>query len=167
MKDPNAPMIPFKYFGPYYDYTGYGEANRNIIRALHEVNAPMTTEAVKFATDDNVDFGENLAIAKSYENKRVDYKAKIMHVTPDLYHKNLEAGKYHIGQLFWETDLLPDIWKWNCDLMHEIWTDSELTSLWIKMRYGNFTAAEIVSYLHTGVRAGDCLKLKQCSQETR
>jgi len=34
----------------------------------------------------------------------------------------MEDGKYHIGRLPWETDVLPKDWIAPCNKMSEIWT---------------------------------------------
>lgn len=116
--------IAIKYSGSWTDYSGYGEANRNIIYALHKVGVELTTEKVSFVRDQS-DYGEAYEVCQRLENKSIDYKIKIIHLTPDHYLKHLEAGKYHIGHLFWETDKILDAWVWMCNRLDEIWTGSE------------------------------------------
>lgn len=113
-----------KYVGPFGDFTGYGEANRNAIMALYKAGVNLTTEYVTFVSD-AANYGEGYEIAKQHEGRDCPYKIKIIHTTPDCYIKHLEPTKYHIGHLFWETDKMPPVWVWNANLMDEIWTGSE------------------------------------------
>lgn len=117
-------MISVKYAGPFADYTGYGEANRNAISALHEAGVDVTTEKISYTTDQFAE-GQGFELAHSLEGNPVEYDIKIIHVPSDGYLKYLEPNKYHIGHLFWETDGLSKTWVWNCNLMDEIWTGGE------------------------------------------
>src|SRR3990167_8969609 len=112
-----------KYQGTYFDPSGYGEANRNFITALYLAGVNITTERV-IQVSERAEFGWTGNLCKQLENLDIDYKIKIIHLTPDLYPKYMESGKYHIGHLFWETDLLPKEWIAPCNKMDEIWTAS-------------------------------------------
>ena len=119
-------QITCKYTAAFGDYSGYGEAGRNAIRALHASGVGLTTEYVSNVAD-QANYGESYEIAKEAEGRDIPYNVKIIHTTPDCYIKYLEPLKYHIGHLFWETDKLPPLWVWNANLMQEIWTGSEFT----------------------------------------
>jgi len=113
------------YAGPFLDASGYGEASRNAIQALVVAGADICTQKVVFT---NVSSPNNL-LAKSAEElseRKIDYKIKIIHTTPDIYKNYIERGKYNIGHLFWETTSLPKSWVAPCNLMDEIWTGTEL-----------------------------------------
>ena len=110
-----------KYVGAFGDYSGYGEANRNAIRALVADGVNVTTERVTHVSE-RANFGRSFKEAAKVEGKDLDYKIKVIHITPDGYIKHLEPMKYHIGHLFWETSKLPPSWVWNCNLLDEIWT---------------------------------------------
>lgn len=116
--------VSCKYAGPWSDFTGYGEANRNTIRALVEAGVEVTTERVVYSASKK-GFGKSFEIAKKLEGRSMPYDIKIVHVPSDGYLKFLEPCKYHIGHLFWETDGLSKTWAWNCNLMDEIWTGGE------------------------------------------
>lgn len=109
------------YTGPFLDSSGYGEATRNFIKALHEAGADFKTELVKFTTRE---FGDSITrnLAKELAERNISYDVKILHVTPDLYKKYMEPGKYNIGHLFWETTRLPEDWVRACNSLDEIWT---------------------------------------------
>lgn len=116
--------IKAKYMGSWGDYSGYGEANRNAIRALLTAGVDVTTQKVVHVRE-KANFGSAYKEIASLEGKSLDYQFKIIHVTPDGYMKYLEPMKYHIGHLFWETSKLPPSWVWNANLMDEIWTGDE------------------------------------------
>lgn len=118
------PKIGVKYCGPFGDYTGYGEANRNAIRALVEAGVDVTTERVVY-TNQEFSYGKAYDIAQKQEGANIPYDIKIVHVPSDGYLRFLEPTKYHIGHLFWETDSLSKAWVWNCNLVDEIWTGGE------------------------------------------
>lgn len=113
-----------KYLGAWGDYSGYGEASRNAIRALLKAGVNVTAQRVTHQRE-STSYGQAFTDISLVEGKPIDYQIKIIHITPDGYLKHLEPMKYHIGHLFWETSALPPEWVWNCNLMDEIWTGDE------------------------------------------
>lgn len=116
-------MIPVKYAGTFLDYTGYGSANRAFISSLYVSGANIQTELITNTPKKDV-FSWEASLALSLQQRKVPYKIKILHVTPDKYSELLEGGIYHIGHLFWETDRLPAIWVPEINKMNEVWTSS-------------------------------------------
>jgi len=117
--------IACKYVGPMADFSGYGDANRSFVYALHEAGVDLTVEVLSYSGNTINYFGEKYKIIKSLANRNINYDIKIVHVPCDSYLKFLEPCKFHIGHLFWETDKMSPEWVWNCNLMDEIWTGSE------------------------------------------
>lgn len=117
-------MIAVKYTGTFTDYSGYGQANRNFITSLFLSNIRVCSELVVQVQERGM-FGWTGELCKALEDQMVPYKIKIIHLTPDMYPRYMESGKYHIGHLFWETDRLPKTWVAPCNKMNEIWTASE------------------------------------------
>lgn len=117
-------MLGIKYTGTFTDYSGYGQANRNFITSLFLSNIKVSSELVVQVQERGV-FGWTGEVCKALENQFIPYKIKIIHLTPDMYPRYMESGKYHIGHLFWETDRLPKTWVAPCNRMNEIWTASE------------------------------------------
>ncbi len=70
------------------------------------------------------DYGIEEDICSKLINRSIDYKVKILHITPDLYPDYMEKDTYHVGRLFWETNKLPEAWIKPCNQMNEIWTAS-------------------------------------------
>lgn len=117
-------MISVSYSGPLYDPSGYGQSNRVDVIALFVAGVNLTTEAI-YQTQFKTDYGIQEKIVKYLEGRDIPYKIKILHITPDLYPKYIEKGKYNIGRLVWETDKLPKEWVDPCNQMDEIWTTTE------------------------------------------
>src|ERR1035437_9166735 len=116
-------MTTVKYCGTYQDSSGYGNANRNIMVALWTAGINVKTELV-VQTPARTG-GLLVDICNSLSNRDIPYNINIVHLTPDLYPKYKETGKYNIGHLFHETDKLPKIWIAACNDMDEIWTGTE------------------------------------------
>lgn len=115
--------ISLCYTGCCFDYSGYGEANRNFIKALHTAGVRLQVQAPSYVVD-VADFGELGKLCRELSTCEVDNRIKVLHVTPDQYPRFMEPGKYHIGHLFWETTRLPKDFADACQLMDEIWTGS-------------------------------------------
>lgn len=117
-------MVSVKYSGPWNEASGYASANRNIIQSLHENNVDLVTELQQYASQPT-DYGQQLQIARSYQNKHNNYPIKVLHITPNVYKKHKEEFKYNIGHLFWETTKMSDKWAWYLNEVVEIWTGCE------------------------------------------
>lgn len=113
-----------KYCGPALDYSGYGEASRHHLAALHAAGVHVLAQLPSYSTDQS-DFGNLGALAIELANNTGDYKVKIIHTTPDQYGKFMEPGKYHIGAFYWETDTVPLEFVNGLNKMDEIWTASQ------------------------------------------
>ena len=113
-----------KYCGPCLDYSGYGEANRHDVGALVAAGIDVTTEIPKYTLELS-DFGKLGRLASELQDRKIDYKIKILHVTPNAYPIYFEVGKYHIGRVIWETDKLPDEFAKSVQMLDEVWTASE------------------------------------------
>jgi len=113
-----------KYTGALRDYSGYGEAGRHDVGALLSEGIEVITEIPSY-TLENSDFGWLGEECYKRQNSALTYQIKILHVTPNVFPKYMEAGKYHIGRVIWETDKLPEDFAKNAELIDEIWTASE------------------------------------------
>lgn len=119
------------YHGPLLDYSGYGEANRHAVAALHAAGANVIAKSVSYSLESS-DFGPIGELMTKLQGNDGDYRIKILHTTPDQYHKHIEPGKYHIGHFFWETDKVPIDFVNGLNLMDEIWTGSQANADAIK-----------------------------------
>lgn len=116
--------IAVRYFGVFTDHTGYGTATRTDIVGLFLSQVQLTTQKLVQVLD-RASFGWEGAVCEALENQTIDYQVKIFHVTPDLYPKYMEKGKFQIGRLMWETDKLPKEWVNPLNQMNEVWTATE------------------------------------------
>ena len=116
-----------KYTSPAKDYSGYGEASRHDIGALVSAGVEVTTEIPQYVLEIG-EFGRLGSLAQDLEERELEYNIKILHVTPNVYGKYFEAGKYHIGRAFWETDRVPDDFAKALQAVDEIWTGSEFNA---------------------------------------
>src|SRR3990167_4119516 len=98
--------MKIKYVGPALDYSGYGEANRHDIGALVAAGVEVTTQIPIYSLELS-DYGWLGELVRSIEHRELGYRVKILHTTPNVYKQFMEAGKYHIGRVFWETNKLP------------------------------------------------------------
>lgn len=112
------------YTGAIRDISGYGEASRNHVIALDSANVNVYVKPIAFMTE-RADFGNAGLICDKLANNKIDYKIKLIHVTPDLAPTYIESGKYNIAFCYWETDLIPDEFKWGLEKVDEIWTGSK------------------------------------------
>lgn len=123
--------LAVRYLGSFPDSSGYGSANRAFVTALYLAGVDVTTEIVAH-TQAISNYGWSGELCRYLEGRTVDYKIKILHLTPDTYPRYIEKGKYNIGHLFWETDKLPKEWIVPCNQVNEIWTASESQAKMIK-----------------------------------
>lgn len=113
------------YLGPLKDYSGYGEANRHAVAALHAAGVNVIGQLVSYSQE-SADFGNIGKLVNQICETEGNYRIKIMHTTPDQFKNFTEKGKYHIAHFFWETSRLPEEFVEGLNLMDEIWTGSQI-----------------------------------------
>src|ERR1035437_7959441 len=91
-------MLKLKMTGSFPDNSGYGDSNRADVAALYVAGIDITTEFVP-QTIDTAPTGWVGELCKHLEGRDINYKIKLLHLTPDLYPRYLEPGKYHISRL--------------------------------------------------------------------
>ncbi|MCK5019852.1 MAG: hypothetical protein KAS32_22525, partial [Candidatus Peribacteraceae bacterium] len=115
-------MRGIKYVGPVLDFSGYGEAARNYVLSLSARGIPITVTPRNF--DPNpppiADKSKREKL-DSLIGKNIQYDVVIIHLTPDLYPRYIEKGKYNIGFAAWETSLLHPKWVQTIDSVDEMW----------------------------------------------
>jgi len=117
-------MIAINYTGSLLDPTGYGEANRAFVAALFLAGVEVSTEIV-VQTAEKINVGWEGELGRQLSQRKIPYKVKIIHLTPDVSVNYFENKCYHIQHLFWETDKLPQSWMEPLQQMDEIWTSSD------------------------------------------
>lgn len=99
-----------KYISPTFDGSGYGQASRGYILALHKLGVPVTLSPVSFekTKPDHGKYGDTL---RSLVDKKIDYNVVIIHTTPEFYSRLREEGKTNIAYTIWETSRLHPDWS--------------------------------------------------------
>ena len=98
-----------KYTAPFFDGSGYAEAARQYVIALHKLGVPLTLESVSFEHA-RPDLGPGGVIINSLIDKKIDYNVKIVQLTCEHYPIYRETDVFNIGYSFWETDRICDAW---------------------------------------------------------
>ena len=98
-----------KYIAPVFDMSGYAQAARAYVIALHKLGIPLTITPVSFE-DGMADFGEDGKIISNLVNKNINYNIVIIHLTVEHYEKMIEKDKFNIGYSIWETNRIHDEW---------------------------------------------------------
>lgn len=120
-------MKGIKYIGPYNDHTGYGQASRGYILALHRKEVPLIIEPFCFERNPpEVLSVEEREIFNSLEKSSVDFDKVIIHLTPDLLPRIISRypDKHIISYTVWETDRLVPLWVDCLNQVDEVWVPS-------------------------------------------
>lgn len=98
-----------KYIAPMLDNSGYAQAARGNILALHELGVPLTLAPISFEAA-RPDLGKYGRVINSLINKNIEYNVVLIHTTPEFWEKNREEGKFNVGYTIWETTKLHPSW---------------------------------------------------------
>ncbi len=110
-----------KYAAPFLDYSGYGQTSRHHIAALDAAGVKVGGELLSYQSE-KADYGKLGPLMHDVAGKKVDYKIKILHTTPDEFERLHERGKYHVGFMYWETDKIPQTFAEGLNTVDEVWT---------------------------------------------
>jgi len=112
------------YIGACLDSSGYAEAARNHIAALHEVGVKVDVMPVSFEGYKS-DLGRLGILIQSMIKKNSSAKINILHVTPENYASLAKPDRYNIGYTVWETSKLPTGWAEKLNILNEVWVPCE------------------------------------------
>jgi glycosyltransferase involved in cell wall biosynthesis len=119
--------MKLRYIGPILDKSGYAEACRNYILALHKLGVELTISPIKFENDTtNVVSKENAVVFNTLIDKQLDYDTVLIQLTPDLWPRFIEKGKKNIGYVAWETTEVHPEWVSCCNLMDAVLVPCEM-----------------------------------------
>jgi hypothetical protein len=98
-----------KYTAPLLDNSGYAQASRGNILALHELGVPLTLNPISF---ENIrpDLGRQGDLINSLIDKDIEYNINIIHTTPEFWEEHREENKLNVGYTIWETTKLHPKW---------------------------------------------------------
>ena len=115
-------MVGVKYIGPVGDFSGYGEASRNYILSLNAKGVPITVTPRNFdPSPPPIADKEKKEELERLIDKNIPYDIVIIHLTPDLYPRYIERGKYNIGFAAWETSRIHPKWVQSISAVDEMW----------------------------------------------
>lgn len=120
-------MAGVKYIAPLFDGSGYAEAARNYVLAIHRKGYPIRIAPISFEKT-RPDLGEDGRVLNSLIDNNIDYDKVIVHCTPDLWSQAAaqESNKYLIGYTVWETSKIPKLWADSCNqTANEVWLPCE------------------------------------------
>ena len=112
------------YVGPVFDSSGYAEACRNNIAALHKVGITLNVKPISFEAN-KTDMGELGTLCESLIGKNPQGKIQIIHCTPENYPNFISKDVYNIGYVAWETSRLPSGWAELINQLSEVWVPSD------------------------------------------
>lgn len=146
-------MIGVKYIGPIYDHSGYGEAARNYVLALHRAGVPITLQPHCFERDPPaVGTSDDREVLNSLVNKDIEFDKVIVHLTPDhlpAYAQQFK-DKHLISYTVWETSLLHPKWAADCNAADEVWVPCD----WNVESFRNSGVTVPIHKIHHGIDVG-------------
>ena len=98
-----------RYTAPMLDNSGYAQAARGNIMALHKLGVPLTLNPISFEQI-RPDLGEVGEVIDSLTDKKIDYNINIIHTTPEFWAGHRVEGKINLGYTIWETTKLHPKW---------------------------------------------------------
>lgn len=134
--------LEVEYQGAIYAGTGYSEAARNAVIALHQAGVNIRANPSGFSRAKvSVKIGK-IKVTRDVENKALKLPAefknlieelrsrqisnkspRVLHAPSVQYDKLLRSDETRplIGYTAWETGCMPDNWVYGCNLMDEVW----------------------------------------------
>lgn len=117
-------MTKVAYIAACLDSSGYAEAARNHIAALHEAGVKVDVTPVTFEGYKS-DLGKLGLLVQSLANKDSNARIQILHLTPENYKMMTRKDRYNIGYTVWETSKLPAGWAERLNELNEVWVPCE------------------------------------------
>jgi hypothetical protein len=111
--------LSIAYQGAFYDYSGYGEANRQVLASFDAAGVRVNGSLLRYTKSDT-DYGHLNAIIQQAIDNNDDYDIHIMHVTPDEIPRIINLEKYSIAHFFWETNKVPQRFIDGLNLVNEM-----------------------------------------------
>jgi glycosyltransferase involved in cell wall biosynthesis len=98
-----------KWIGPMFDSSGYTDANRNYVCALHQQLVDLRVQPMNPLASRH-EMNETTELILKLTKRIIPYDVVIHHYVPERIHTLVEKGKVNIGYNTWETDRLPAHW---------------------------------------------------------
>lgn len=140
-----------KYIAPLFDASGYAQASRGYVLALHKLGVPITIDPISFESN-AVELGEDGGILYELQDKKIDYNIVITHLTPEFWARYYEEDKFNIGYTVWETDKLHPDWPGWINKYDAVFTCSS----WNKEVFKNSGVVKPTFSIPHGIDLGEC-----------
>lgn len=93
------------YVAPLKDFSGYANAARDYVRALHSVGCNLVTRTLRYDGGDH----QYTSVEKELESRNLqDVKIVVQHTTPN--ETEYKPGVFNANYFAWETDRVPPEW---------------------------------------------------------
>lgn len=106
----NKSSIGIKWKGPLLSHSGYGQANRDYVSALHNSGFKITTEPKQVDPQPASCFGDQGKLVMDLKKRDISYDFVVHHQVPIEAQIKIEHDKINIAYNTWETDKLPEKW---------------------------------------------------------
>jgi 2-polyprenyl-3-methyl-5-hydroxy-6-metoxy-1,4-benzoquinol methylase len=108
------------YYGYVFDASGYGNAARSYIHALHEAGIQLSVAELARRGRQIPD-----ELVESLLNKPIDADFHLFHGIPPQWARLAFRQSRGIGMTVWETDVMPSQWRSALNQMLEVWLPCE------------------------------------------
>lgn len=105
-----------RYTAPVFDGSGYAEAARNHILALHSAGVSVTINPTSCESA-RPDLGESGKILESLVNRDIEFDINLIKMTPEFFKDHYLEGKINVFYTPWETSRIHPIWTKYCNDM--------------------------------------------------
>jgi glycosyltransferase involved in cell wall biosynthesis len=135
-----AELAECEYHGAVWSGTGYAEAARNAVLALHRAGARVRVDPSGFSKGMIEIQDRKITIRKHQVNRALKLPIEFREVierlryvpisesapmiihAPSTVYQNYSGGiRKFIGYVAWETELMPSNWRMGCNLVDELW----------------------------------------------
>jgi 2-polyprenyl-3-methyl-5-hydroxy-6-metoxy-1,4-benzoquinol methylase len=112
--------IGLVYYGYVFDASGYGNAARSYIHAMHKAG-------IRISVVDLANRGRQVhdSLVESLQNKPVEADFHLFHGIPPQWARLAFKQPRGIGMTVWETDVMPTQWRNALNQMLEVWLPCE------------------------------------------
>lgn len=134
------PTVEAIYHGAIWSGTGYSEAARNAVLALHAAGVKLKVDPSGFSKgtievrDKKITIRRhevNKALKLPFEFKEIverlryypvaEDAPRVIHAPSPVYHNHIDGRRRTIGYTAWETSQMPRIWVDGCNAVDEVW----------------------------------------------
>ncbi len=113
---PVTPKVTLAYHGHVFDSTGYGQAARGYIHALHHAGVELSVTDLSGHARQVRD-----PLVESLVDRRITPDFHLFHGIPSIWSREVFRHSNAIGMTVWETDTMPTQWRNTLNHLLEVW----------------------------------------------